>query len=154
MLAARAPKLESALLATKMAGHDDVCIDGTLIETDRCRTPGPTKGVDLWWSGEHANHGGNIQVVTAPDGWPLWTSEIQWRELVATLREGPWEVIRIMIKTSVQGRSDDPVPFLRQQAVLSRHRDRAERAIEEYGRVRSRRLGTRTRWTELENVPL
>ena len=49
-------------------GHDHISIDGTLIETDRCRTPGPTTGVDLWWSGKHANHGGNIQVITAPDG--------------------------------------------------------------------------------------
>ena len=47
VLASRAPKLESALLAAKMAGHEHVSIDGTLIETDRCRTPGPTKGVDL-----------------------------------------------------------------------------------------------------------
>lgn len=77
VLARRAPKLESALLAAKMAGHEHVSIDGTLIETDRCRTPGPTTGVDLWWSGKHANHGGNIQVITAPDGWPLWTSEVR-----------------------------------------------------------------------------
>jgi hypothetical protein len=76
-LASRAPRLESALLAAKMAGHGHVSIDGTLIETDRCRTPGPTKGVDLWWSGKHANHGGNIQVITAPDGWPLWTSQVR-----------------------------------------------------------------------------
>jgi DDE superfamily endonuclease len=76
-LAARAPALESALLAAKMAGHSHISIDGTLIETDRCRTPGPTTGVDLWWSGKHANHGGNIQVITAPDGWPLWTSPVR-----------------------------------------------------------------------------
>jgi hypothetical protein len=75
--AARAPKLESALLAAKIAGHSHVGFDGTLIETDRCRIPGPTAGVDLWWSGKHANHGGNVQVVTAPDGWPLWTSEVR-----------------------------------------------------------------------------
>jgi len=75
--ASRAPRLESVLLAAKMAGHTHVSIDGTLIETDRCRTPGPTKGVDLWWSGKHANHGGNIHVVTAPDGWPLWASEVR-----------------------------------------------------------------------------
>lgn len=37
----------------------------------------PPPGVDLWWSGKHDNHGGNIQVVTAPDGWPLWTSEVR-----------------------------------------------------------------------------
>jgi hypothetical protein len=27
--------------------------------------------------GKHANHGGNIQVITAPDGWPLWTSDVR-----------------------------------------------------------------------------
>jgi hypothetical protein len=90
-LAARAPKLESALLAAKMAGHNHISIDGTLIETDRCRTPGPTEGVDLWWSGKHHNHGGNIQVITAPDGWPLWTSAVRpGREHDTTaLREHP-----------------------------------------------------------------
>ncbi|MFG1866642.1 hypothetical protein [Micromonospora arborensis] len=34
----------------------------------------PTPGVDAWWSGKHKHHGGNIQVVAVPDGWPLWTS--------------------------------------------------------------------------------
>jgi hypothetical protein len=37
----------------------------------------PTRGVDLWWSGKHRHHGGNIQVVSAPDGWPLWTSDVR-----------------------------------------------------------------------------
>jgi hypothetical protein len=77
VLAAQAPGLESALLAAKMAGYSHVNIDGTVVETDRCRTPGPTPGVDLWWSAKCDNHGGNIQVITAPDGWPLWTSEVR-----------------------------------------------------------------------------
>jgi hypothetical protein len=77
VLAAHAPGLSSVLLAAKMAGYAHVNIDGTLIETDRCRTPGPTPGVDLWWSGKHDNHGGNVQVITAPDGWPLWTSPVR-----------------------------------------------------------------------------
>lgn len=77
VLASRAPAVESALPAAKMAGHSHVSIDGTLIETDRCRTPGPTPGVDPWWSGKHSQHGGNIQVITAPDGWPLWTSQVR-----------------------------------------------------------------------------
>jgi hypothetical protein len=77
ILASQAPSLKSALLAAKIAGYSHVNIDGTLIETDRCRTPGPTSGVDLWWSGKHDNHGGNIQVITAPDGWPLWTSPVR-----------------------------------------------------------------------------
>jgi hypothetical protein len=76
-LAAQAPTLHGALLAAKAAGYDHVNIDGTLIETDRVSTPGPTPGVDLWWSGKHDNHGGNVQVITAPDGWPLWTSQVR-----------------------------------------------------------------------------
>ena len=54
VLAARSPSLHGALLAAKAAGHDHVNIDGILVETDRCRTPGPTVGVDLWWSGNCA----------------------------------------------------------------------------------------------------
>jgi hypothetical protein len=44
VLAAYAPNLHSVLLAAKMAGYAHVNIDGTLIETDRCRSPGPTPG--------------------------------------------------------------------------------------------------------------
>jgi hypothetical protein len=77
VLAARKPSLHNALLAAKAAGHTHVIVDGTLIQTDRIDTPGPTAGVDLWWSGKHKHHGGNIQVVSAPDGWPLWTSEVR-----------------------------------------------------------------------------
>jgi hypothetical protein len=75
VLAARKPSLHGALLAAKAAGHSHVIVDGTLIHTDRIATPGPTAGVDLWWSGKHRHHGANIQAVSAPDGWPLWTSE-------------------------------------------------------------------------------
>jgi hypothetical protein len=77
VIAAHTTGLHSALLAAKMAGYSHVTIDGTLIETDPCRTPGPTPGVDLWWSGKHDNHGGNVQVITAPGGWPLWTSPVR-----------------------------------------------------------------------------
>lgn len=77
LLAGQASSLRSALLAAKMAGHRHVIIDGTLIETDRVSAAGPMAGVDLFWSGKHHNHGGNIQVVTAPDGWPLWTSDVR-----------------------------------------------------------------------------
>src|SRR5262245_48036085 len=69
VLAGQAPSPRSALLAVKMAGYCHVNIDGTVIEADRCRTPGPTPGVDLWCSAKCDNHGSNIQVITAPDGW-------------------------------------------------------------------------------------
>jgi hypothetical protein len=83
-LAAAAPGLRGALLAARAAGHPHVTVDGTLIRTDRCSAPGPTaradrpdRRVDLWWSGKHAAHGGNVQVIAAPDGWPLWTSDVR-----------------------------------------------------------------------------
>jgi DDE superfamily endonuclease len=76
-LAERRPSLHGALLAAKAAGYSHVNLDGTLIETDRVATPGPTSGVDLWWSGKHHHHGGNVQVISAPDGWPLWTSQVR-----------------------------------------------------------------------------
>jgi hypothetical protein len=84
VLAAAAPGLRGALLAARAAGHAHVTVDGTLIRTDRCHVPGPTartdrsgRQVDLWWSGKHAAHGGNVQVIAAPDGWPIWTSDVR-----------------------------------------------------------------------------
>ena len=77
VLAALRPSLHGALLAAKAAGYSHVIVDGTVIRTDRISTPGPTVGVDLWWSGKHKHHGGNVQVVSAPDGWPLWTSGVR-----------------------------------------------------------------------------
>jgi hypothetical protein len=77
ILAARRPSLREALLAAKAAGHSHVIVDGTLIHTVRIRVPGPTPGVDLWWSGKHCQHSSNVQVVSAPDGWPLWTSDVR-----------------------------------------------------------------------------
>jgi DDE superfamily endonuclease len=83
-LAAAAPGLRGALLAARAAGHAHVTVDGTLVRTDRCHVAGPTaradrpeRRVDLWWSGKHAAHGGNIQVIAAPDGWPIWTSPVR-----------------------------------------------------------------------------
>ncbi|MEO6086804.1 MAG: transposase family protein [Umezawaea sp.] len=77
VLEALVPSLHGALLAARIAGYSHVIVDGTLIRTDRISTPGPTVGVDLWWSGKHKHHGGNVQVVSAPDGWPLWTSGVR-----------------------------------------------------------------------------
>ncbi len=77
VMAARRPGLHGALLAAKAAGHGHVILDGTLIPTDRSCRPGPTPAVDLWWSGKHKHHGGNVQVLSAPDGWPLWTSGVR-----------------------------------------------------------------------------
>jgi hypothetical protein len=76
LLAAHAPDLQQVLEKAKAAGLTHVNLDGVVIRTDRVKAPGPN-GSDLWWSGKHKHHGGNIQVISAPDGWPLWTSDVR-----------------------------------------------------------------------------
>ena len=38
---------------------------------DASRTDRPERRVDLWWSGKHACHGGNMQIIAALDGGPI-----------------------------------------------------------------------------------
>jgi hypothetical protein len=76
VLAGCAPGLDQALAAATAAGHTPLILDGTLIPTDKLHAPGPTAGVDAWWSGKHHRHGGNVQVLSAPDGWPIWVSPV------------------------------------------------------------------------------
>jgi hypothetical protein len=76
VLAARAPDLRTSLERAKDAGFTHVNLDGVVIPTDRCSVPGPN-GHDLWWSGKHKHHGGNVQLVSAPDGWPMWVSGVR-----------------------------------------------------------------------------
>lgn len=76
-LAAQVPSLAAVIAAAREAGHEHVGLDGTLIPTDKVHVEGPTPGVDLWWSGKHDAHGGNLQVVSAPDGFPMWISDVR-----------------------------------------------------------------------------
>ncbi|MGW1543275.1 HARBI1 family protein [Streptomyces sp. NPDC002309] len=76
VLADHAPDLSTALERAAAAGLTHLNLDGTVIRTDRVTAPGPNKA-DLWWSGKHKHHGGNVQVIPAPDGWPLWVSPVR-----------------------------------------------------------------------------
>lgn len=76
VLADHAPDLSTALERAAAAGYTHLNLDGTVIRTDRVAAPGPN-GADLWWSGKHKHHGGNVQVISAPDGWPLWVSPVR-----------------------------------------------------------------------------
>ncbi|MER5915893.1 transposase family protein [Streptomyces sp. NPDC001982] len=75
-LADDAPDLSTALERAVAAGYTHLNLDGTVVRTDRVAAPGPN-GADLWWSGKHRHHGGNVQVISAPDGWPLWVSPVR-----------------------------------------------------------------------------
>jgi len=77
VLAAQAPDLHQVLQAGQAAGWTHVTLDGTLIATDRCRTPHPETGHDLWYSGKHRAHGGNVQVVGDPTGFPVAVSDVE-----------------------------------------------------------------------------
>jgi hypothetical protein len=57
-----------------------VILDGTVVACDRCKEQAiSAKGeaIDLWYSGNAHTHGGNIQAVLAPDGFPLWVSQVE-----------------------------------------------------------------------------
>lgn len=76
VLAAQAPDLRHVLEQAREAGLPFLLLDGTLIPTDRvaARTEG---GNDAWYSGKHRRHGGNVQVLTDPAGFPLWASDVR-----------------------------------------------------------------------------
>ncbi|MFE4758530.1 transposase family protein [Streptomyces mirabilis] len=76
VLADHAPDLATALERAPAAGYTHLNLDGTVIRTDCVAAPGPNKA-DLWWSGKHRHHGGNVQVISAPDGWPIWVSPVR-----------------------------------------------------------------------------
>ncbi|GHH82156.1 hypothetical protein GCM10017771_05590 [Streptomyces capitiformicae] len=76
VLAAGAPDLATALERAKAARLRHLNLDGIVIRTDRVAATGPN-GADLRWSGKHGHRGGNVQVITTPDGWPIWVSPVR-----------------------------------------------------------------------------
>ena len=80
VLAEQAPDLREALERAKDEGLSHVILDGKIIPADRCReTTLSLQGevIDLWYSGNAHTHGGNIQAVLGPDGFPLWVSAVE-----------------------------------------------------------------------------
>src|SRR5699024_7467171 len=76
VIADRAPELTDVLERGLEQGWTYVCLDGTLIETSRSSVRSPS-GYDLWYSGKHKRHGGNVQVLTDPAGFPVWVSPVE-----------------------------------------------------------------------------
>ena len=68
LLAARAPKLRTAVRDAKKAGHAYVILDGTLIPVHPVAADRP------FYSGKHQRHRMNLQVIASPCGDILWVS--------------------------------------------------------------------------------
>lgn len=79
VIAAQVPDLTEVLATALREGWEFVCLDGTLIATDRCSATSvdSESGHDVWYSGKHKRHGGNIQVLCGPTGYPEWVSPVE-----------------------------------------------------------------------------
>ena len=120
VLAAHAPDLEQALTQAREAGLSHLNLDGTVVRTDRVSTPGPN-GADLWWSGKHKHHGGNVQVLSTPDGWPLWASQVRpKREHDTTCAKAETDLLPALEKMATdQGLLTSPTWAMRTSALPS-----------------------------------
>jgi len=77
LIAAHASTLQGVLADARAAGVVFLCLDGTLISTDRVAARVEVNGRPahhLWFSGKHRAFGGNIQVMCDHTGFPLWVS--------------------------------------------------------------------------------
>ena len=63
VIADRAPDLPEVLDRLRASKEPFVCLDGTLIRTDRVAQRNPDTGRHLWYSGKGKAFGGNVQVV-------------------------------------------------------------------------------------------
>jgi DDE superfamily endonuclease len=80
VLAAQAPDLHQTLQRAHTDGATHVILDGKPFASDRLAeqtTSVKGKQIDAWYSGKAHEHGGNIQALSAPDGFPLWVAEVE-----------------------------------------------------------------------------
>lgn len=80
VLAAQAPDLTEALNRIEADGWSHVILDGKVVDSDRCAQKTLSKKgetIDAWYAGKTHDFGGNIQAVMRPDGFPVWTSDVE-----------------------------------------------------------------------------
>jgi hypothetical protein len=80
VLADLVPDLRQVLEQAAADGLAYVILDGKIFAADRCgeqTTSVKGHSIDLWYSGKAHEHGGLIQGISAPDGFPLWTSQVE-----------------------------------------------------------------------------
>ncbi|MFD5065008.1 transposase family protein [Streptomyces sp. NPDC058394] len=76
VLAARAPELSRVLERCQRDAMPFVVLDGTLIRCDRV-VGESERGTDLWYAIRIKHFAGNVQFLAAPDGTPLWGSDVE-----------------------------------------------------------------------------
>ncbi len=74
VIAAHAPDLADVLEHAPAADLPLVCLDGTLVPTDRVAARAE-RGHHLWYSGKHHAFGGSVQVLADSTGFPLSHSQ-------------------------------------------------------------------------------
>lgn len=80
VLAEQAPDLHEALERAKDEGLAHVILDGKVFSSDRLgekTTSVKGEQIDLWYSGKAHEPGGNIQALMAPNGFPMWVSDVE-----------------------------------------------------------------------------
>lgn len=80
VLAEQAPDLREALDHARRDCVPHIILDGKVFSADRCgekTTSVKGKQIDVWFSGKAHEHGGNIQALSAPNGFPLWVSDVE-----------------------------------------------------------------------------
>ena len=76
VIAEHAPDLADVLERAEVEGWSHIELDGTLIPTTRLAVR-TERGNDAWYSGKHKQHGGNLQVLYDPHGFPVWVSPVE-----------------------------------------------------------------------------
>lgn len=80
VLAAQAPDLHQALQQAAGQGMSHLVLDGKIFASDRCRlkiVSAKGETIDEWYSGKTADFGGNVQALCEPNGFPIWTSDVE-----------------------------------------------------------------------------
>jgi hypothetical protein len=79
VLERQAPDLHDALEQARARALSYLVLDGVVIDCDRVRESKLSrkgKEIDAWFSGKTHDFGGLLQALMAPDGIPLWVSEV------------------------------------------------------------------------------
>ena len=168
-LAAQAPDLHAVLTRCQEAGMSHLVLDGTLVECDRVAGV-RDNGNDWWFSQKHQAFGGNVQFLSAPDGTPLWVSDVEPGSVPDTT------AARIHVLPALYKAAADGLPTLADKGYIGagigilvpvrRPKGRSEQALHVDVRMRNalirhvRALGERTaaelkeRWRALKHVTL